>query len=329
MATKKTASKKKTTTKKKEEEKPPERPRTNVSALLEGAKSASELDDLLRFKGLITGPSGSGKTMLGARFGVGDRVFVAPTELQAIPSIQEANPAAKIFHNSKGEPGVRSSKDLQELRALLADPAFSERFDAFVLDSLTDCQRIIKDAYTRAQRSGRSTTDMDTWGLIVDLTARLAREVRDLPMDICVICLDEEKDVDGEGLVHRPSVSGKKLPSQLAQYFNVVGFAHKRETEAGEVRHQVLFRADDRFLTKGMTALDAVEPPEPLFWMHKRFDRPLPDDVAARVAAWQAMEPGEEEGDHELATSPTADDVEEPSPEEEAPDADDPFAAIQ
>jgi hypothetical protein len=262
-------------------------------AALRNARPASEIRELLRMKALITGPSGSGKTMLGARFAVGPRVLIAPTELQAIPSIQEANPEAVIWHNSAGEPGVRTAADLQELRALLVDPELPRHFDAFVLDSLTDCQRIIRDAYTKTQKSGRKTTDMETWGLIVDLTARLAREVRDLPLDVCVITLDAEVDT-GDGIVHRPNLSGSKLPSQLAQYFNLVGFAHRRETSSGEIRHCVLFRSDDRYLTKGMSALRDLEPPEPLWWRFRRFGGDLPADVAARVGSWEALEAGNE-----------------------------------
>jgi hypothetical protein len=281
-------------------------------------RPVSELRDQQRIKALITGASGAGKSMLGARFAVGRRVLIAPTELQAIPSIQEANPEAVIWHNSEGEPGVRSSKDLQELRSLLVDPELPRHFDAFVLDSLTDCQRIIRDAYTRAQKSGRTTTDMETWGLIVDLTARLCREVRDLPLDVCVITLDAEVDT-GDGIVHRPNLSGSKLPNTLAQYFNLVGFVHRAETADGDIRHSVLFRSDDRYLTKGMSALRDLEPPEPLWWRFRRFGGALPADVAARVGAWEAMGGSPSEPEPEPDRNP------EPANVESEEESEDPF----
>lgn len=238
-------------------------------------KKAGDLESLAKLKMLVYGPSGSGKSRLGALF---RRPLIGLTEHQAIPTIQEANPDAMIKL-------IRNAQELKEFRDLIRSPELPERVDAVVLDSLTDAQRIIRQAYTDAQKSGRTTTDMDTWGLIIDATARLAREVRDLQTHVLVITLDEERE-DGEIVTHRPSVNGKKLPNDLAQYFNLVGYVHKREYERG-LRYEVMFAGSDRYLVKGMSALNPVEAPEPQHWIAKRFGHEADDDVQQRVAEWE------------------------------------------
>lgn len=250
---------------------------------------AEELVDYNKFKGMVTGGSGAGKTELGAKMAEGDRVLIGCTEQQAIMTIQAVNPRAQIKQ-------IRTLAELNQFRAMTRDPSLKDRVDAVVLDSLTDTQRLFRDFYMEQQKNNRqkddakknAQADMKTWGLIVDATARLAREMRDLPVHTMVICLDAEENIEGEGVVHRPMVMGKKLPNDLAQYFNVVGFIFKRMTERG-LRREVMFQGPDRFLTKGTRKLNAIEPPEPLSWISKQFGTPVPDDVAARVGEWLAM----------------------------------------
>lgn len=330
MATKKTSKKAPAKAPAKTPAKPPEQPQerarpedppVGIPKLWANARPASELEGHHKLKVLLQGRSGSGKTTTAARFG---RPLYVPTELQGIPTVKAVNPDALIFHNADGRPGLRDARDLQQFRAMIRDPDLNKRVDAVVLDSLTDCQRIIKDAYTKAQTSGRSTTDMDTWGSIIDLTARLAREVRDLEVNVLITVLDEEDKDDAGRLVHRPNLFGRRLPNDLMQYFNAVGFAHTREMDSGEIRFQTMFTAGgDKYLVKGLHGLDEVEPPEPLYWFSKVFGGDLDEEAAARVSAWKAMENLEEEIEEGAVPTSTSD-------KEEAPEeGDDPFASIQ
>ena len=261
-------------------------PGSTLKALWESAVVVSSMTTLHKLKILFYGPSGSGKTTLAAKF---NRPLVGVTELQGIPAIMRSNPNARVFP-------ITNAVELNNFRSLIRDPHLAEHVDAVVLDSLTDVQRIIKVAYTATQNAAKSkagkdtkdTPDVDTWGLIIDRTAKIAREVRDLPVHVAVICLESETVVEGIGRVHRPAVNGKTLPNDLAQYFNVVGFTYKRAVENG-IRHEVLLNGPESFLTKGMPEIRDIEPPEPLWLAHKCFGEPLPDDVAARVAAWEAL----------------------------------------
>jgi len=295
----------------------------DLGRLWSAARPASQLGNLSKLKILLTGASGGGKTTTGAKF---ERPLYAPTELQAIPIIQHVNPDALIFHNSDGRPGIRDARDLQQFRAMIKDPTLADRVDAVVLDSLTDCQRIIKDSYTRAQTSGRKTTDQDTWGAIIELTARLAREVRDLDVHVLVTALDKEVEINGR-MVHRPSVSGKHLPNDLAQYFNLVGFSYAEEMDSGGVRNSTMFRAgSDRYTVKKLPQLDDIEPPEPLMWISKVFGATADQGTTERVAAWVAADAGQ--GDPDPGETDETDETESEDEKKSKKQSEDPFADL-
>lgn len=246
--------------------------------------TVTSLKEQDRLKCLLYGPNGSGKTTTAARFRC---PVIGLTEQQAVPAIKEANPNALIKV-------IRTPQDLLEFRQIFRSAQLMDRVDAVVLDSLTDVQRILKDLYTGQQAKRKDVTDVETWGRIIDATARLAREMRDLPVHTMVICLDSEIEVEGEGIIHRPAVSGKALPNQLGQFFNLVGYI-SRQTRPSGTRREVMFEGSERYQTKRMTGIDDVEAPEPLLWIAKRFGAEVPDtkdfngkNIKDRLAEWQA-----------------------------------------
>lgn len=249
-----------------------------VGNLWDVARPASQLAQLSKLKALVYGPSGAGKTRLMSLF---RRPLIGMTELQGVPTVQQWNPDALVYP-------IPDAEALKGFRRLVADPDLPNRVDAVCIDSVTDLQRIIKAAYVAKQASARELPDMDTWGLIVERTARMVREVRDLPVHVVVSCLDMEQTIAGEGTVHRPAVQGRTLPSDLAQYFNLVGYAYTRQHERG-VRHEVMFRGSERYMTKAMPGIDDVESPEPAMWISKRFGGDVTDDVRKRHDEWLAM----------------------------------------
>lgn len=261
-------------------------PTKTLAQLWEGTAEAESLVQYDKMKSLVTGPSGGGKTTMAAK--LAERLLYGVTELQGVVRIKRNNPKARIHT-------ITSAKDLNEFMRMIRDPDLPKHVDGVVLDSLNDVQRIVKATYIEAQNKGkresgekpREGADVGTWGLIIERTAWVARQVRDIPVHVMVLCVDKEEYVEGEGRVHRPAVNGKSLPNELAQYFNLVGFIHKVERSNG-VRHEVLFNGSDNFLTKGMPELDDIEPPEPGIWLHKVWGRPIAPEVAFRTAAWAA-----------------------------------------
>lgn len=247
-------------------------------------KKAEDLDDLFVMKALLYGPNGSGKSQAGAMF---KRPLIGPTELQGIPTIRKANPGAVIYHDPDGEPGIRTVNDLRRF-VMMARSAKDHGCDAVVLDGLTDTQRILKEHFTKRQKNNKGRTSMDSWGAIIDMTSAIVRQLRDLAgVHVLVTCLEREVEANEE-LVHRPGLSGKALPHEIGQYFNVVGYSHKAELDAG-IRHQVLFEAGERYVVKGLAGIDAIEPPEPLHWISKAIGGDVPDEVAERVRRWEEM----------------------------------------
>lgn len=254
-----------------------------LAELLSTTKSADDMNHLVKLKCLIFGPSGAGKSRLGAVAGNGDRVLIGLTEKQAAPTIQEANPNAKVLVIDDAQDAVRFSK-------VAGDPSIGEHFDVVVLDSLTDTMEILRKHYTSKQggkSEGSDKTSLESWGLIIDATKRFIRVLRDAPIHVIVIALEEETVVD-QIRVRRPLVLGKKLGGQLQQYFNLVGHIRKRERGEG-IRHEVLFNGDESSSTKTMSCLETIEPPEPQAWIAKRLGTDLPEDVQGRVDHWTAQ----------------------------------------
>lgn len=258
-------------------------------------KPASELDQLNFMKAMVYGRNGSGKTRMVAGF---QKPLVGVTELQGVPTIRKACPGAVIYHDPDGQPGIKTALDLRRF-VKMAKSAAQNGCDAVCLDGLTDAQRILQQAFTSRQgkKAGKAKTSMESWGLIIDATARLVRELRDLQgVHVLVTCLSSEER-DGDALIVRPSLSGKRLPEEVGQYFNAVGYAYREETERG-LRHQVLFSSGDRYSVKPLEGLDVIEPPEPLHWVGKALGGKVPRQVTERVQSWSEMiEPFEEEED--------------------------------
>lgn len=264
-------------------------PPTPITDAWRDVRSASDLSASAHLKVLLTGASGAGKTRCAARF---KRPLYGLTEIQAVPTIRAANPDAVLYHGTDGQVGIRTVHDLRRF-VLMARRAGEHGCDGVVLDTLTDAQRILRDWYTSRQggRAGTEKTSKESWGSVVDSTARLAREMRDLPSHVIVICLDREETVDDLGIVHRPAISGKNLPNDLSQYFNACGFVHVVDVERGH-RHQVLFRGGgERYLVKGLDGMDDLEPPEPRWWLRAMGgDGGSPDPaIEAAVSAWRAL----------------------------------------
>ena len=255
---------------------------------------AGEVENLDHLKILMQGASGSGKSTMAAMF---KKPFIGLTELHAIPTIKKANPGAVLYGRSKDDPGIKSAGDISDfVRA--ARSAAEHGCDAVILDSLTDAQRLITKHYTQNQgdKAGTVKTTQESWGLIINATIKICRNLRDIPgAHVMVTVLDQEMEGDW-GTIHRPLISGRKLPGQVPQFFNLVGFAYKDRMPSGEIRHQVLFSGpSETYLLKTVPGLEPIEPPEPLYWAHKYFGHELDAATKKRVGQWLAAEEDKEE----------------------------------
>ena len=249
----------------------------SLESLVGGADDAS---GLRKMKMLLGGATGSGKSTFAAKFA---RPFFLLSEPQAIPNILSINPEAKFFRNREARVCIRDYDDLQLARQLIREPWFGERFDAVVLDSLQDVQRVIKHHWEGRARSKGKTLNQQTWGYIIDETSRIIREIRDVNCHAIVTCIFEEER-DEEKVLLRPAISGK-IKYKIGEYFNCIGVMSRARVGKG-IRRHVIFDGPERIMTKPLPGLDAIEPPEPLYLAHKLFGEDLPDEVSQAVAAW-------------------------------------------
>lgn len=261
-------------------------------------KCASELGAQVYWKNLAYGPTGSGKTWFTASF---KQPLIALTEIQGLSSIQAANPNAVPVQNPKtGKVGIESVAAIEAFKKMLRDPTLPEYFDAVGIDSLTEIQRIYKDHFTAQYeqhlKNGGDPNGFWVFGQVLQQMIAFCRAVRNAPVHASVICLErQDKDSKGRVLKTYPDLEGG-IRSSVGQFFNSVCYVSKR-ARANGTRHELNFNAGAKYDTKTMPAFDDIEPPEPLYLLHKRFGDDLPSDVAERVAEWRAM--GEEKEDEE------------------------------
>lgn len=261
-----------------------------TKSLLSKVKRAKSMTSVDKLKVLITGATKQGKSFICATSG--KTPLIGLTELQAVVTIKRANPEACIFE-------IKTMRDIVDFLTLASSGDATKHFDAICLDGITDAQRIIRAHYTNQQgeRAGKTKTSQETWGIIIDATAKLARNLRDIENNVIVTALDKEDTVEGIGIVHRPSLSGKNLPNDIGQYFNAVGFISSIRRENG-LRREVFFRADEHYLVGGPEFLDDIEMPSFRWWSSKMHASQPSDDLKAEHDAWMAIDqPKDEKND--------------------------------
>lgn len=146
-----------------------------------------------------------------------------------------------------------------------------EVYGAVILDSLTDLQQRVKDEL-EDQRGGKGLTRQD-WGKVIDWSRRIVKRLRNLKMHVCVLALADEKQDDSQRVYVRPALIGQKLPYDIPQYFNIVGYMSKEKQRGRAERYFVKFQSSsDELATKGHRALDAEEEPNISVWQKKISD---------------------------------------------------------
>lgn len=227
-----------------------------------GFTRAAEFNLEDKLKALVHGNSGAGKSHLGASAHL---PAIGLCERQAMRTIRRRNPEAGIWI-------IERTEDLREMISELQIMIAEERcpFDTVVLDSLGEIQQIIKKEILDRAGQKRENLTQQEWGVIIDRSINIARAFRDLPLHVLVLCRSEETFAD-EGRFVRPSLSGKKLPNDVAGYFNVCGYSYKKVDGDGNLLHRVLFDGVEGFLSKGDPDLDPIEIPHWPAWIRKMY----------------------------------------------------------
>ena len=216
-----------------------------------GPIKASEFEMEDKKKCLIHGNSGSSKSTLGA---TAKNPIIGLAESQALRTIRRVNPEAGIWK-------IESSEDLRGLVAYLKEQhaAGTCAYDTVVLDSLTEIQIMLKREII-AKATEREQLTVGEWGIVIDRVVNICRTFRDLPMHVLILARSEETFIEDTRFV-RPSLNGKKLPNDVAGFFNTVGYAYRKISDQGNTIYRILFEGVDGFLCKGDPDLDPVEIP--------------------------------------------------------------------
>lgn len=257
----------------------------DTSTLIGGLDS---LDDKRHLKLLLIGRTGAGKSRFGSLF---NRPLLGLCEAaQASATVRTWAKDAVVFKSRSGRAGIETMTDLGDF-VKLARTADALGCDAVVLDGISEAGDIVRRYYTERQTGnrGKTVTATDTWGIISGSLSRLLASLRDCPAHVVVTALDAE---NRENSTHRPDVVGG-TKDKIGRYFNAVGYAYRQDLERG-VRRQIAFNLSDDYPCKSIDTHDGgtldIEPPEPLFLLHRIFGTPCPDDVMERVKVWQAFD---------------------------------------
>lgn len=239
--------------------------RNNKSGGLSFVQAGSkELPSHLKL--LIYGDSGSGKTWCSS---TAPKPLVMLTERNGMQSIKRSNPDAYVAY-------CTTADQCRDFLVAVMNGDVPDGVETIVIDGITEVQQIMIDDILSKKGENRKMSLPD-WGELGDRMRRFLRCLRDLPYHVVVTALvtHELNEESGETRVY-PLVQSKKLPNQLAGYFNVVGFLFKRAvaTEDGEqtVSRKIMLEGPSRFLCKPCEPLKGIKDVNLTEWVEEFVD---------------------------------------------------------
>ncbi len=211
----------------------------------------------------VTGHSGAGKTDWACR---APRPLILLTEVQALPSIMAANPDALVVPLERWDDFRHAFEAVKQGRpsTILIDGEEQPSLDVtiegqtvqiqtLVLDTMTDLQRLAFSRMLGAEAGGgmdrldfeeaSNNLSIDKHGVLISAAETIWQQQRAIP--VSTIWLTLARDVQDDMGVKQtlPMLTGKSLPYALGQYFNAVGLAQTRRSEAGGVQHLIRWQA--------------------------------------------------------------------------------------
>jgi|TARA_Y100000289_G_scaffold48124_1_gene48548 hypothetical protein len=214
--------------------------------LIQKAKDAVR-DNAAKTKILIYGDSGAGKTWLAAG---SLRPLVVLTEPNGFTSAMHSNGEALIVE-------CPDPKTLREVVVAAKDGKIEgHEFDTIVFDSLTEIQQMFKNEIL--EKSGKSRFTLQMWGDLADSMRGFIRVIRDIPLHVVCICLQESELDEADGMRHiKPMFQGKKTANEVNQYFNAVGCIYKELSDEGLLR-KIMFEGPSRVHCKSTFPIPQV-----------------------------------------------------------------------
>jgi hypothetical protein len=213
---------------------------------------AGELGGLVHVKALLHGNSGAGKTWASVS---APSPIVLLTEANGMASIKHANPDAIVVH----------AKDMGVVREFFQEAMSGTFSDAgcktIVVDSLTEIQRMMRDEIM-VGRQNYADFSMKDWGELTERMRRFVRILRDVPYHVVATALSSISE-DADGVRHIvPQFQGRAIGNEIAGYFSLVGYVHKREVEDEDggkvILRRTMLEGPSRVLCKPCGSLGGI-----------------------------------------------------------------------
>lgn len=228
----------------------------------------------IKLKALVYGQSGVGKT----HFASGAKnVAVCLVEAQGFATIRDAHPEAIVLGkpNAAGVPVLTSMDEVREFLLMAKRGVLAEAgIETLVFDSITEIQQMLMAEIQGSKTKNRDVFSKQDYGTMGTKMRALLRMIRDLPYNIIVLGLaDWFIDEESGRRIMSPLVKGS-ISKEIAGYFNVVGFAYKRQDDNAEggVEHYILTDGDDKYITKPFGGLKGVLVPDFDLWLEVAAD---------------------------------------------------------
>jgi hypothetical protein len=151
-------------------------------------------------------------------------------------------------------------------------------------------QRLMMDEILSEKKQNKDVFSKNDYGTLARRMQAFLRMIRDMDYHVIVLGLaDWMYDEESERLIMSPLLKGS-VSKEVAGYFNVVGFAYKRQDESPStdendkhdtgVSHYVLVDGDDRYVAKPFGALVGVVRPDWNLWLKTLAQGPDGDRLA-------------------------------------------------
>ena len=112
---------------------------------------------------------------------------------------------------------IESWEDVKEVYNKLLSGELD--YDSVIIDSITE----LMDRRKGEIQGDKNSLAINQWGILIEDIKGMLRRFRDLPHHVLFIFAEEEAKSD-DGLVKRPSVSGKSLPTLACAFVDIVGY---------------------------------------------------------------------------------------------------------
>lgn len=203
-------------------------------------------------KTFVKGPPGSGKTFFAAQMTHLWRTLYIDVEgglFSAFPTVKRDNIEVRLIREP--EP-----KEFFEKLGDAVGEAESGKYEAVVVDSLTEISGRMEDDY--AQKSASGKLEFGAWYELQERLRRMCRRLKDLNCHVCVTSLTKPQGGDKAEAAFEPVFPGQSA-TVIPSFFDTVGLMRKSSTKTGS---EFVFTTDGPAIYQVRDRYRALRPEE-------------------------------------------------------------------